>query len=899
MRTQRLSGLMLVFALLMLIAAAGVRAQTPAGTTIQNQASATFKDLSGNSYTATSNQVTTVVLPVYGVSILPDDSGETPPVTPAMVQTAIPGQTLYYSYSITNTGNDSDTYSIEPVLDGANTTMTLGIGDIDVYHDQNGNGVLDGGEPLISSAGAPGNIGPIAAGGNASLLVSYQVPGTATAGEVAFVGLQGTSAGDGTQVDTRNYHRSDVVSDATLTATMAGLPANVDPGGTITYTVTGSNVGSDDAHGVTVPSVGLTGILIYDILPLDPSTGNPLPLAGSPSGAPAGGTVMYLPAGSSTAGSPESWAWSTTSAAGDIAVAYITSGDMTVGQNYNFTYDLNVPAAMPAGIINNSGSVAYVDNNPATTDPTLVATNNTQINVNVAANVLVGPDGAPGAGTSPDYDDDSQAVAQAYANTSADFINTVRNDGNSADEINIILDGTSTIPAGWSVQFFRMDGVTPLNDSGSDGIPDVGNINPGNTASFIVRVGVPGDAAAGGPYLAVVEAQSANDPAVSNLTTDEITQVNPSAVDIGNYDGAAGVDDTPVNVNTDPGLNVDFALDIVNTGGSSDNLSLSSTFPAGWSVTYYQDSNGNGVLDLPELTPITGIGPVAAGSEVQVIARVAVPGGEVPGVNNIALRATSNNNAAIFDEITNTITINNASLVQISPDRTGTGTANGTVRYDHTVTNTGNVSETFMLGFTSTNSWSYAFFDSANNSINSVTLAAGASENIVVQISIPGGVSVGTVENGTITVTGNTYGATDSALDVTTIVAGNLVLSKSVNPSGDQLPGTELTYRTDYSNVGTAALDSIAIYDPVPNWTQYRVGSASSGTLAAGISAIAIEFSDDGGSSWTYTPVSGGGGAPANFDSNVTDIRWVLTGTLAGGDGTADGVSFVVRIIAE
>ena len=899
MRTKRLSGLILAFALLTLIVASGVRAQTPAGTTIQNQASATFKDLAGNTYTATSNQVTTVVLPVYGVSILPDDSGETPPVTPAMVQTSIPGQTLYYSYSLTNTGNDGDSYSLEPIIDGANTTMTLGVGDITIYHDQNGNGVFDAGEPAISSGGTPGNIGPIAAGASVNLLVSYQVPGTAVAGEVAYVGIQGTSVGDGAQVDTRNYHRTDVVSDASLTATMSGLPANVDPGATVTYTVTGSNVGSDDAHGVTVASVGLTGVLIYDVLPVDPSTSNPLALAGSPSGAPAGGTVLYLPAGSSTAGSPETWAWSTTSAAGDIAVAYITSGDMTVGQNYNFTYDLNIPAAMPAGIINNSGSVAYVDNNPATADPIIVTTNNTQVNVNVAANVLIGPDGAPGAGTPPNYDDDSQAVAQAWANTSVDFTNTVRNDGNSADEINILLDASSTIPAGWSVQFFRLDGVTPLGDTGSDGIPDVGTINPGNTASFIVRVGVPGTATAGGPYLAVIEAQSANDPTVSNLTTDEITQVNPAAVDIGNYDGVAGVDDTPVNVNTNPGLNVDFPLDIVNTGGASDNFSLSSTFPAGWSVTYYNDSNDNGILDVPELTPITGIGPVPAGGEVHVIARVAVPAGELPGVNNVALRATSNNNGTIFDEIVNTVTVNNASSVNIVPDRTGTGTANGTIRYDHTVTNTGNVDDTFMLSAVSSNGWSYAFFDTSNNSISSVTLAAGASQDIVVQISIPGGVGAGTVENGTITVTGNTYGATDSALDVTTIVAGNLVLSKSVNPSGDQLPGTELTYTTDYSNVGTAALDSITIYDPIPNWTQYRVGSASSGTLAPGIGSITIEFSDDDGASWAYTPVSGGGGAPANFDANVTDIRWVLTGTLAGGDGTADGVSFIVRIIAE
>ena len=884
---------------LSLMAFVNAAAQTPAGTTIRNQASATFEDMLGNTYSATSNEVTTIVLPVYGVSIIPDDSGETPPVTPAMSQNAIPGQTVYYSYNLTNTGNDNDTYSIEPLLDAASTTMTLGIGDITIYHDINGNGVLDAGEPTISSGGSAGNLGPINAGQTVNLIVSYQVPATASAGEVAYVGIQATSAGDNTQIDTRNYHMTTVVSDAALTAVMSGVPANVDPGNTITYTINGANVGNDDAHGVTVASVGLTGVLIYDILPVDPSTGQPLALSGAPSGAPAGGTVLYLPAGSSTAGSPETWAWSTSAGAGDIAIAYITNGDLTIGQNYSFTYDLVVPAGMPAGIINNDGSAAYVDNNPGTADPTIVTTNNTQINVNTVADVLVGPVGAPAAGTAPNYNDDSQAVALAYANTTVDFTNTVRNDGNAVDEINISLDGSSTIPAGWSVQFYRSDGITPLNDTGSDGIPDVGQVNPGATVDFIVRVTIPGDAAAGGPYDAVVRATSANDPAVSNLTTDEITQVNAASVDIGNYDGAPGTNNASVNQNTDPGVDVDFALDIINTGGSTDNFSLSATFPAGWNVTFYEDTNDNGVLDVPELTPIANIGPVAGGGEAHTIARVTVPAGEVPGVNNVTFRATSGNNAAIFDEITDTVTINTAAAVTIVPDRNGTGTAGGTIRYTHTVTNTGNVGDTFILSAVSSNGWSYSFFDLTNSPIVSVTLNPGETTDIIVQVSIPGGVAMGTVETGTITVTGNGTGATDNATDVTTVVAGNLVLSKSVNPSGNQVPGTELTYRTDYSNVGTDTLQSITIYDAIPAWTQYRVGSASAGTLAPGITAISIEFSDDGGTTWTYTPVSGGGGAPANFDANVTNIRWILTGSLAGGDGTADGVSFIVRIVAE
>ena len=52
---------------------------TPAGTQIRNRSAATYQDMIGNTFNAISNEVITVVLPVYGLSILPDDSGDGPP----------------------------------------------------------------------------------------------------------------------------------------------------------------------------------------------------------------------------------------------------------------------------------------------------------------------------------------------------------------------------------------------------------------------------------------------------------------------------------------------------------------------------------------------------------------------------------------------------------------------------------------------------------------------------------------------------------------------------------------------------------------------------------------------------------------------------------------------------
>ena len=898
MNRKHLVALPLLLIALLMAASSAFAQTTPAGTQIRNRASATYQDTNGNSYTSLSNEVITIVLPVYSLSILPDDSGQTPPVTPAMSQNAIGGQTMFYSYTLSNTGNDNDSFTLLPLIDAVNTTMTLALANVSIYHDVNSNGVVDPGEPAISSGGVGGNIGPIAAGASVSLIVTYAVPGTATAGQLAYVGVSGTSVGDNSKVDTRNYHRTTVVADAVLTANLTGAPALVYEGNQISYSFTGSNAGTQTANGVTVTSVGLTGVLVYDVLPVNPGTGNPLAIFGAPTGTPAGGTVVYLPSGSSTAGSPETWNWSTTAAAGDIAVGYVTSGGIIAGQNYSFGYQVTVPIGMTPGVLNNTASIAYVDNNITTPNPTIATSNNAPVTIGTIGNVKIGPSGNPGAGTPPNYNDDVTTIASAFANTTVSFTNTVRNDGNTTDAINVLLSGTSTIPGTWTTIFFQADGVTPLTDTDFDGTPDVGPLAPGASIDVVVHLIIPGTQGAGGPYDAVIQARSAVDNTKTNLTTDRITAVIPAGVDIGNYDGANGTtNNTLVNQNTNPGTTVDFALDAINNGGSSDNFTLSSLVPAGWSATYYVDANGNGVLDPAENTPAVSTGPVASGAESHLIARVTVPAGAAPGVNGVSFTATSSVNVTRTDTIANSVTINSFAAVDFAPDNAGNATAGGTINYAHTLTNNGNVSDTFDLSYTSGQGWTYFFLDAGNSPITSVTLAPGASAPVNVRLTVPAGVSVGTVEVGVMTATGQAFpAATDNATDVTTITAGNLSLTKTVSPSGDQVPGTDLTYTVDYQNLGATTLNTIVVYDAVPAWTQYKVGSQTTGTAPATVTGIAVQYSNNNGATWVYVPASGGGGAPAGYDANVTNVRYVFTGSLLSGASSTAGVGFTVRI---
>src|ERR1051326_1560935 len=74
-------------------------AQTPGGTTISNQASATYSD-GTNSYSTVSNTVTVTVSNVSGLAITPD-AGSNP--------TVVAGQTgVIYNFTVTNTGNFTD-----------------------------------------------------------------------------------------------------------------------------------------------------------------------------------------------------------------------------------------------------------------------------------------------------------------------------------------------------------------------------------------------------------------------------------------------------------------------------------------------------------------------------------------------------------------------------------------------------------------------------------------------------------------------------------------------------------------------------------------------------------------------------------------------------------------------
>jgi uncharacterized repeat protein (TIGR01451 family) len=124
----------------------------------------------------------------------------------------------------------------------------------------------------------------------------------------------------------------------------------------------------------------------------------------------------------------------------------------------------------------------------------------------------------------------------------------------------------------------------------------------------------------------------------------------------------------------------------------------------------------------------------------------------------------------------------------------------------------------------------------------------------------------------------------------------NVTLIKSVSPGGVQMPGADLLYSIVFSNTGGSAASNMFITDPVPPNTDFKIGSVTNSLGTTGLS-VAVSYSNDSGATWTYTPVSGAGGAPANYDRVITNVRWSLSGSLSQTSPNNSGtISFTVQI---
>ncbi len=205
--------------------------------------------------------------------------------------------------------------------------------------------------------------------------------------------------------------------------------------------------------------------------------------------------------------------------------------------------------------------------------------------------------------------------------------------------------------------------------------------------------------------------------------------------------------------------------------------------------------------------------------------------------------------------------------------------------------------------------------------INGVVQGSDNTNRFSFTVATPGGVSIGSRLTATARLSGSTSEFSAfvlvNGLPSYTVVKTSAAITDPANcttpgnsatctPAGSQkrIPGAIVEYGVTVSNSGGAAdANSVRVSDPIPTNTSLRVvdiGASGSGPVAftdgATSSALTytftslssttddVEFSSDGGTTWTYAPTAGAGGC----DASVTNLRVNPKGTFAIDSGSPD-----------
>ncbi len=165
-----------------------------------------------------------------------------------------------------------------------------------------------------------------------------------------------------------------------------------------------------------------------------------------------------------------------------------------------------------------------------------------------------------------------------------------------------------------------------------------------------------------------------------------------------------------------------------------------------------------------------------------------------------------------------------------------TGTAEnalpgGTATYTHTITNTGDVSDAYVLAAVSARGWVAVVRGDpdgdgvAQQLTRTGELRPGESLPVTVTVTVPVSATPGTVDELTLTATSMVDPTVQaSAVDRTTVVAARLTLTKTANPQS-LTPGSRATYQLVVRNAGEATASSVRLSDPTPAGTRYVTGS--------------------------------------------------------------------------
>ena len=578
--------------------------QTPGGTQINNQASASYSDGNGNNFNTVSNTVTVTVANVSGLTITPDDGTNS---------TVVAGQqSVDFVFRVTNTGNFSD--QVRFLANGQSIRLTGPATIQSAVIVGPNTDILTNNADVVSAAIAQNgfidvrvrvNINANAAAASTVVVTLGDAPtngaGDTTYDNVAAVGV--VSANEvrtvsGTSVnglrEARGDARATVENDAQLQVTLTAPAGPVALNSNISYSVQTCNVGQRAASSITLG--GTNGLFIVATIPVGTALASGQTF-------PAG--TLYTTTALSTAPAAATW---TNTAPGTLSsvtrIAFNLGNSIAVGacgSSINMEVSVTTTNAttpiyeivdtfgnnsIGSLITDQSGdAIANRGDSNANYDEPLPAgapTGNQGIQqqtlLQQLGNVLLGPNGQPAAvgptNTNDDYTNRSTTVGisgvDPSGNTSAVdaagvvFTNTVQNTGNANDTFTL---SAPTVPADFTVEISTDNGTnyTTVSGGGTVSLP----VTYGSSAQILVRIKTTAVKPVLNGFDVVIQAASGITPANTNRTIDRyytgFVRLDKSYT-VANPTGVGGATD-PV-----PGAVITYTItytNIATTGGTN------------------------------------------------------------------------------------------------------------------------------------------------------------------------------------------------------------------------------------------------------------------------------------------------------------------------------------------
>jgi uncharacterized repeat protein (TIGR01451 family) len=830
-----------------------------AGTLIQNQASASYKDAGGIEQVATSNVVETLVQQVGAMTLVQDQS-----------RLGAAGNSVYFPHVLTNTGNGDDTFSL---------TATDNAGDIYdfdsllMYADADQNGLPDSSTPITST-------GLLSAEEAFYFVVAAAIPSAATDGQVGQLTVQGESAFDSHQQQTNTD--TVTVSDKAIIEVTKSLSATsgASPSGAYTVTLSYKNTGA----------VAATGVTLVDALP----TGMSYFADGANNHAVwSEGALVLTDTNEDTQAGISYCAYDNSCTSLSFNSNQVTAviASVDAGASGTVSFQVMIDAGLAASTLVNIAEFSY--NNGATNIPSTVTNR-------VPFEVIAMPDVVANGSNTDDTDGVAEPVTVASATQGAtvSFDNIIWNTGNTTDTFDISINTAgNTFPSGTVFLLYKSDGFTPLLDSNANSVVDTGPLDAGDFYKIVLKAVLPTHASgnnSGNGFNVTKTATSSIDSSISNPVTDHLDAISVDSVDLTNnaavgqanvLGAGAGPEAAALTTETvAPGEQAIFRLFVNNTSAVARSYQLqfsnsnfvAATFDTNWSVVFYREGGAGSCSKLGQEISSTEVIP--AGSAEEVCAVVSVPAdAQADGVTHSVYFKAYSAITGASDIKHDAVIVSELPALSIEPSQIGQVEPGSSITYAHLVSNNGNtLLECINIELTTDQTqagWSSIVYHDVNNNgeldgndteLTDQTLNSGESFPLLIKLFAPANAPLGSQDTRTVTVTGkqddgvaNTcVGAplTAQVQDVTTVNKSKVSILKQQAPDNNcdgtadsdyvtsefQVnPGGCVMYRLTATNKGAVPVNNVRIDDAAPSFTTfYQAGvvpNVSAGNLAGGV----------------------------------------------------------------